>query len=86
MYPRTRSRQGSIGASNDDGDVLGNLRDNIDRVEYILSGILVMNTATSLGKRARRESSLDEGDDQLQRKKPHNGMCSSGSDQTGDPS
>ncbi|ROW03729.1 hypothetical protein VMCG_05338 [Cytospora schulzeri] len=71
IYHRTRSRQSSIGESNDDGDVLGNLRDNIDRVEYVLRGVVIMNTTTtSLGKRARRESSLDG---QLDRKKLYNG-------------
>ena len=76
-YLRTRSRQSSIGASSDalERDILGDLSDNIDSLGSVLSGILVlMNTATSLGKRARHESSTDGSDDEMERKKLYNGL------------
>lgn len=74
-YPQTRSRQSSFGISSDDLDVLGNLRDNIDRLGYVLSGLLVKNNApTSLGKRLRRKSSLEGDDDKIDRKKLYNGL------------
>ncbi|ROW17228.1 hypothetical protein VPNG_01410 [Cytospora leucostoma] len=73
LYHRTRSRQNSTGVSSDDEDILNVLHDNIDRLGYVTSGVLVMNTATSLGKRARSEHSSDEGYDKVERKKPYNG-------------
>lgn len=75
-YAQTRSRQSSFGASTDDIDVLGNLRDNIDRLGYLLSGLLVSNSAaTSLGKRLRSKGSLEGDEGQVDRKKLYNGLC-----------